>query len=180
MLEDVLLVRRVKRGDGGALRRIYVKYGDGLLSVAFGLLGNIGACEDIVHDVFLSFVERIDEFELTGSLKAYLATCVANRAKDRLRAKKNRTVRFVNIETVSGKTAGSEEIAATEEQLQLLSKALQRLPFEQREVIMLRLQGGMRFREISALKEVSINTVQGRYRYGIKKLRSFLNSEEKK
>jgi RNA polymerase sigma-70 factor (ECF subfamily) len=66
------------------------------------------------------------------------------------------------------------------EQLQILSKAMSQLPTEQREVIALRMQSRMSFRQIAKLQQTSINTTQGRYRYGITKLRSLLNSEVKK
>jgi RNA polymerase sigma-70 factor (ECF subfamily) len=58
-----------------------------------------------------------------------------------------------------------------------LTDALAKIPFEQREVIILHLKGGMRFREIAAAQGVPIGTVQGRYRYGLEKLRSLLNEE---
>lgn len=53
-----------------------------------------------------------------------------------------------------------------------LNEALDQLPVEQREVILLHLLGGMTFREIGIQQGVSINTVQGRYRYGIQRLRN--------
>jgi DNA-directed RNA polymerase specialized sigma24 family protein len=51
------------------------------------------------------------------------------------------------------------------------------LPFEQREVVLLHLRHGMKFREIARHQNVSQSTVQGRYRYGIDKLRSLMASE---
>jgi RNA polymerase sigma-70 factor (ECF subfamily) len=66
------------------------------------------------------------------------------------------------------------------EQLQQLSLALAELPFEQREVIALRIHGQMRFRIIAQFLGISVNTVKGRYRYGISSLRSILDKEVKK
>ena len=51
------------------------------------------------------------------------------------------------------------------------------LPHEQRETLMLKLKSNMKFREIAKIQGVSINTVQGRYRYGLQKLRAQLNGE---
>jgi RNA polymerase sigma-70 factor (ECF subfamily) len=59
----------------------------------------------------------------------------------------------------------------------MLSIALNQLPFEQREVIVLHLKGGIKFREIALMQEVSIDTIKSRYRYGLKKLRSMLDDE---
>ena len=63
------------------------------------------------------------------------------------------------------------------EELELLSNAMAQIPYEQREVVTLYMQGDMTFRQISKIQNASINTVQGRYRYGLNKLRSILNSE---
>jgi RNA polymerase sigma-70 factor (ECF subfamily) len=51
------------------------------------------------------------------------------------------------------------------------------LPYEQREVVLLHLRGGMRFVEIARSQNVSVNTALGRYRYGLEKLRTKLNGE---
>ncbi len=56
MLEDRLLVWKFKRGDRDALCRIYEKYRDDLLRLAISLLSESDAAEDIVHDVFASFI----------------------------------------------------------------------------------------------------------------------------
>jgi RNA polymerase sigma-70 factor (ECF subfamily) len=86
MLEDRLLIFRVKHGDAGALVRIYDKYAGALMALAYKLVHNSAVAEDLLHDVFLDFVEGIGQFRLTGSLKAFLTCCVANRAKDWLRS----------------------------------------------------------------------------------------------
>jgi RNA polymerase sigma-70 factor (ECF subfamily) len=65
------------------------------------------------------------------------------------------------------------------EQLRQLNDALAQLPEQQREVIILHLQGAMKFKAIAESQSVSINTVQSRYRYGLDKLRSNLDSEVK-
>jgi RNA polymerase sigma-70 factor (ECF subfamily) len=62
--------------------------------------------------------------------------------------------------------------------LQLLSAAMAQLPYEQREAVALHLGSGMSFPEIARIQDASVNTVQGRCRYGLQKLRSLLNSEE--
>jgi RNA polymerase sigma-70 factor (ECF subfamily) len=63
---------------------------------------------------------------------------------------------------------------ALAEQTQQLTAALAQLPVEQREVVTLRLNAGLKFKEIARLQETSVPTVQARYRYGIEKLRAFV------
>jgi RNA polymerase sigma-70 factor (ECF subfamily) len=54
---------------------------------------------------------------------------------------------------------------------------LAELPYEQREAVVLRLRGGMRFQAIARMQGVSTNTVQGRYRYGLDKLKTILDGK---
>lgn len=59
-----------------------------------------------------------------------------------------------------------------------VARALEKLPIEQREVVVLRLQGDMKFRQIAEMLDVSVNTAQSRYRYGMEKLRQLLSEKE--
>ena len=178
MLEDTRLVMRAKRSDGRALRRIYEKYGPSLLTTAAALTGDRAAAEDILHDVFLSFAEGISDFELTGSLKGYLAKCVANRAINVLQASTRQKALLGSIETPESRRP--EERLSADEDAKRLTKALNEIPSEQREIIILHLRGEMKFSEIGRLQGVSVNTVKGRYRYGLEKLRSILNGQVEK
>ncbi len=178
-MEDKLLVLRCKRGSRAALRRVYDKYRDDLLILAIALLKDTSAAEDVLHDVFVSFVQRLEKFKLTGSLKAYLATCVANRARNWNKAKQAQTVELDSAKPLSSDSDEPPEAIICNEELARLSWAMAQIGLEQREVVTLHLHGGLRFRTIADLQEVSVNTVKSRYRYGIDKLRVILNSEVK-
>ncbi len=178
MLEDKLLIWKFKCGSSEALCRIYQKYGDFLLTLAAALLKDINAAEDIVHDVFCRFIESRDRLKLAGSLKSYLATCVLNRARDQLRARKPQPCE--PDEAAAPKRDQPEFDAVFAEQTGDLNQAIAQLGHDQREVIMLHLRGDMKFREIASLQKVSINTVKSRYRYALKKLRASLSDEENK
>lgn len=92
MFEDELLKWKFKQGSTEALSCIYRKYLDDLLTLAVGLLDDPSEAEDVVQDVFVSFVKSVDNFKLRGSLKAYLATCVVNRVRDRVRKVRTRSM----------------------------------------------------------------------------------------
>lgn len=180
MLEDKLLILRCKRGSTDALCRIYIKYKDYLLTLAKALLNDKAAAEDVVHDVFVSFVESVEKFQLTGSLKSYLAICTRNLAFDRRRAGKRRTEKLDAVEPPISASDDPAQKVIEKEQSQRLRQAIGQLPYEQREVVVLHLTGRMKFRQIAKLQETSVSTVHGRYRYGLDKLRSLLNSEVEK
>jgi len=180
MIEDKLLIWKFKRGSSGALRRIYEKYKDNLLKLASALLNDSAAAEDIVHDCFVSFAQSSQRLKTGGNLKSYLAASVANRARNWNRAKKRQETTSLNeVEPIVSTYKRPEQWIIDNEQLHQLNNALSQLSYEQREVVALHLQGGMKFRAIAELQGVSINTVQSRYRYGLDKLRSILDSETK-
>jgi RNA polymerase sigma-70 factor (ECF subfamily) len=176
-MEDKLLILRFKRGSTDALCRIYEKYEGIMLTVAAGLLNNVGAAEDAVHDVFVAFAQSPERLRLTGSLRSYLTTCVANLAHDRLRANRRRSVNRPEAEPQTDEQTMPLSRAIHDEQLRQLAEALATLPYAQREVLILHLKGDLTFREIAGVQNTSLNTVQSRYRYGIDKLRSLLNGE---
>ena len=168
MLEDKVLVWRFNRGDTAAFCRIYEKYRDRLLKVAVALLNDLTAVEDVLHDVFVDFAQRTGRFPLRGSLKGYLAICVANRARDRNRTMQRRSVlRPHKVKASRGHDAGPEQAAISGELMQQMDEAMARLPGEQRETIVLHVQSKMRFCEIAKLQGISVNTAQSRYRYGL-------------
>jgi RNA polymerase sigma-70 factor (ECF subfamily) len=175
-MEDKLLVYRSKRGSREALTRIYGKYKRSLLLLAMSLLNDRTASEDVVHDVFVSFVRGLDDFRLTGSLKSYLMTCTANHARNWNKAERRRVNGGSDGEKEPGAPIeGPLESIVCNEQIELLGNALAELPFEQREAVMMHLHASMTFRDIAKTCRISPNTAKSRYRYGIGKLRSLLN-----
>jgi RNA polymerase sigma-70 factor (ECF subfamily) len=179
MFEDRLLIRQFKCGSEDAFGSIYTKYKNYLLTVAVALLNDVDAAEDIVHSVFIAFAESIDRFELNGSLKRYLAICVANKARNLNKAAMKRSLRETTSQSEHLVFASSEPERSVmlSEELLRISDAISKLPYDQREVVILRLNGGMKFKEIAHLQNESINTVQSKYRYGLNKLRSLLDDK---
>jgi RNA polymerase sigma factor (sigma-70 family) len=72
---------------------------------------------------------------------------------------------------------GADQSLAYSERCERLSRALAELPYEQREVVVLKIKQEMTLRRIARLQGVSISTVHGRYRYGMEKLRALFNGE---
>jgi len=161
-----------------ALRRIYEKYKPDLLGVAGALLNDATAIEDVLHDVFVRFASQAGRFRLNGSLKGYLAICVANRARNTNRQnRQNRPDLLSNAKIRSSELPDPSQVVRHTEQRRILACALAQLKQEQRQVVVLHVLGSLRFREIARQTGDSINTIQSRYRYGLAKLQSLLNGE---
>ncbi len=178
MLEERYLIWRFKHGSAEAFEQIYARHKNGLLKLAVVLLGDVHAAEDIVHDVFVHVAQTRSSLRVTGNLKSLLATSVVNRARNYRRDAYRRGHSLAQPdEGGSSDPREPSQWAILSEQLQVLGAAMAQLPYEQREVVALHLEADMSFPEIARIQNASINTVQGRCRYGLQKLRSLLNSE---
>jgi RNA polymerase sigma factor (sigma-70 family) len=178
MAEDKLLIREFKLGSRDALRRIYEKYKNDLLKLAIVLVNDVNTAEDVVQDVFVTFARAAAGIGPRGNLKRYLATSVANRVRNLRRDRQRHELAAIDDpDCAVSDSDRPEQWAVLSEELELLRRAMAQVPYEQREVITLYMQGDMTFRQIAKIQNASVSTVQGRYRYGLNKLRSLLNSE---
>ncbi|MBW8041220.1 MAG: RNA polymerase sigma factor [Planctomycetes bacterium] len=176
MSEDRQLLKGLHRGRTSALQQIYLKYKDDLLTVARLLVYDINTAEDCLQDVFVSLAS--DGSKVRTNLKGYLLSCVVNRARDHLRRKVAQSNYQVNIKAQRVDVADPANVMARDDQIKIVMRALEKLSCEQREIIILHLQGDMKFHQIAAMLDMSINSVQSRYRYGMEKLRQLLTKKE--
>ncbi|MFC1604077.1 RNA polymerase sigma factor [Planctomycetota bacterium] len=177
MLQDKLLLWKFKHGSSESLEKIYDKYETYLITVATALLNNTHAAEDVLHDFFISFVTSAEKIKLKGNLKAYLATCVANLARNRIKRKQLEPTVLDDNDAIESAALGPDLLAIQKEETSVLNQAMSHLPYEQREVVVLHLRGNLKFTQIAEMRSTSVNTIRSRYRYGLEKLRSLLNGE---
>jgi RNA polymerase sigma factor (sigma-70 family) len=172
MQETKDLVRRFNQGDVESLQGMYDLFRHDLMTLAMALLRESAGAEDAVHEVFVKMLASQHRIRIRGNLRGYLLTAVANTCRDVL-TKKGRSV--TPSEPSKGCfSEGPEGAVVLNEAQEHLAIALAQLPYEQREVLVLRYFGDLKFKAIAKSQGVSINTVQGRYRYGLEKLRSLL------
>jgi len=149
------------------VERLYAQYGPALVAFACSILNDRASAEDVLHQVFLKLLER--SVLAPEDPRTYLYRAVRNTALNVQRTR-SRRVELASqppwFEATSGDS--SEAIA--------LEQAVKELPSEQREVIMLRVWGGMTLEEAAVILEIPANTVASRYRYGLAKLRERLGS----
>jgi len=172
--EDRLLLRQLRHGSQDALRRIYEKYRRELFTIAVSLLGDWDLAEDCLHDVFVRLAGSADGVRVASNLKAYLASCMINRARDEIRRRAKRVGCLTDDLACCSAEPSVMERLIHHEQAAALLHATQRLPREQREVFVLHAQTGLAFREIARIQETPLRTVHSRYRYAIEKLRELL------
>lgn len=178
-MEDKQLLRQVRFGNKDALQHIYEKYRDDLFTVLVSLLRDVHLSEDCLQEVFVNFAANAGRFNIRRNLKRYLISCARNLARDHL--KKKTTQLNCPLEALNPLATPNDPVQEmiNEEDSAQLFQALAELPSEQRETFVLHIQGGLKFREIATMQNMSIKTVQSRYRYGIAKLQTLLVKENR-
>lgn len=177
MIEDKWLVWKLKCGNRAALCHIYEKYKNDLLKLALVLSNDRSIAEDVVHDVFVSFAQFAGKLKLKENLKGYLLSSVANRVRNLNRAKHQASMELNGVGITAPASNRPDRLAMSTEELLRVNRALAQLPFQQQEVIILHVYSRLKFKAIAKLLGLSVHTTKGRYRYGLDRLRSLLNSE---
>jgi RNA polymerase sigma-70 factor (ECF subfamily) len=170
MTDDKILIAKLKQGDQVALETIYVKYRPKLMATVCAYHVDSHQAEDILHDVFLSVLCRIEKCEITHSLYGYLRAGVLNGIRDLVRRRFRQEARM-GLSAASGCVPCSPcEHSIRSEEAQRAERLLHVLSDSQREVVCMRIGQGLKFQEIAQAQGVSSSTARGRYRYGISRL----------
>jgi RNA polymerase sigma-70 factor (ECF subfamily) len=178
MIEDILLVWKLRSDREDGLVRTYGKYKNYLLKIAYALLDNDQQVEDAVQDVFVALAESSHRLRLDGNLRGYLVRCLINRVQNMQKARSaSPALPLSEIKELCSHGDRPDQWVILDDEHRRAHKALCQLPESQRVVIALHVHGGLRFRQIASLQKTSINTVQSRYRYGLEKIRFLLNGE---
>jgi RNA polymerase sigma factor (sigma-70 family) len=180
---DGTLVARIVAGDDRALGHVYDRYGGLVYGLARRVSSSTAAAEEITQEVFVQFWEHADRFDGSkGSLRAFLGSIAHRRAVDWVRSEARRRDR--EVRTAQDAATGPVP-TLTDITLQLLTSdtaarvraAVETLPIEQREAVVLAYFGGLTFREVAANLGLPEGTAKSRLRLGLEKLSRVLTAE---
>jgi RNA polymerase sigma-70 factor, ECF subfamily len=157
-------------GEPAAYAALYARLGRPLLRVAAGMLGRAGEAEDLVHDVFVSLARGREKLRRVEDLDAYVFASLRHSIAARL---ERRRAERRHLERIASDRAGATEPAEVAGD-DGLAVVLAKLPPEQREVVLLKVDAGLTFAQVAQVLRISPNTAASRYRYAIEKLRRSL------
>ena len=149
------LVERVKKGDGDALNRLFVRFMPALRRWASGRLPrwtrDLMDTDDLVQETVLRSVKRIEAFESRheGALQAYLRQAVVNRIRDEVRRTKRSPIATELDENQSDGTTSPLDAAIGQEAVERYEAALARLRPEEREAIVARIEMDGSYQEVA-------------------------------
>lgn len=175
LLADEDLLGRVEKGDADAFEIIYDRHSRVAYSLAYRLLGDRQAAEDLVQDAFLSAWRNATAYSpMRGSVRTWLLSILHNRGIDKLRTSSAMNRRQEALQAMELQRPPAPD-AATEGMERAMADTVRRelgtLPQEQVEVLTLAYYGGFTHQEISEMLQVPLGTVKSRMRLGLDRLR---------
>jgi RNA polymerase sigma-70 factor, ECF subfamily len=183
---DEELMRRTQQGDKQAFSLIYERYSAPVLSYLYRMLGNVEDVESIGQEVFLRAFRFAPTYRYPQKLGTWLFTITRNLAINQARRKKRSPVRNVTELNLEGmEMSGDPYQVATRatddlekrEQIALLLKALDDLPTDQKEVIVLGVFQDLSYAQMEEITGTKAVTLRSRMFHGLKRLGSLLGSE---
>ncbi len=159
------------------VRRALEEFEGALIGYAASILRDADRARDVVQDTFIKLYEQEPD-KVNTALKAWLFTVCRNRCFDILRKEKRMTnMDDEHIERVQDGAEDPSEVAARSDQHGEVLRFLERLPANQREVIRLKFQGEMSYKEISEVTQLSVSNVGFLIHAGLKRLRGLLSHQ---
>ena len=182
-VSDESLLSRLARKDAAAFDALYTRHGRAAFALAYRVLNDPEAAEDVVQEAFLTVWRRAESYQQErGSARAWLLTVVRNRSIDYIRAREARPRIAGDLEEVSRVAAAGDDPA--DDVLRRVEgvavrAALAELPPEQREAVELAFFSGLSYSEIAERTGAPLGTVKSRMRLAMVRLRGVLVAEDR-
>ncbi len=162
MASETQIVDRLKRGEEEAFSELYEIYSAPLLNHLLTMTGKIELAEELLHEVLMTMLTKINFYEedkrLKNSFKAWLYRIATNRAIDEIRKTKNVKFEEATLELVDSKNIEEDfELIERDEKIQ---DFLNRLPLMQRTFMNLKINSDLNHLEISRICSCQVNTVK--------------------
>lgn len=183
------LVDGLKRGDADAYRRFVERHHGAMYSIAYRFLGSREDAQDCVQDVCLTVVQKIGGFEGGCALSTWVHRIVVNRAISRLRSRK--PVVESDVEQflprfredghlqwpLGGEVRPLDELLESEQVKEKIRAAIDALPADYREVVLLRDYLGYSTRESAEILDISPGALKVRLHRARSIMKGMLQSE---
>lgn len=171
-IDIVYLQNRITDGDTGALKELYDHFGGHLLELASAIIRSKEMAEEIVEDVFIKVWERRHKLSGIENLQWYLYVVTRNISLNYLRKIYGKA--HLNIEEISlphyQVTPSPEDLMISGELIKKINFAINDLPPKCKMIFKLVKEDGLKYREVAALLNINIKTVENQMGIALKKL----------
>jgi RNA polymerase sigma-70 factor, ECF subfamily len=179
ILADEDLISFVEAADAEAFATLYDRHSRAAFSLAYRMMGERQASEDLTQDAFLKVWRGASSYRADrGSVRTWILSIVHNRGIDQIRSQASRRRTQDKVEGSAPRSQPSEAFAEAwrNSQRDQVREALNTLPSEQLKILELAYFSGYTHVEISDLLGLPLGTVKGRMRLGLKKIRDYFES----
>ena len=179
LLADEDLISLTAGRDTQALAALYDRHGRVAYSLAYRMMGERQAAEDLVQEAFLKVWRAAGSYRVErASVRTWILSIVHNRGIDMLRSTASRRRTQERVEAQTPASQPSEAFGETwrNSQREHVREGLRELPPEQLKVLELAYFSGYTHMEIAELLDLPLGTVKGRMRLGLKKMREYFDS----
>jgi RNA polymerase sigma-70 factor, ECF subfamily len=180
-LADEELMDLVVDGDARAFEAIYDRHGGAAFSLAYRMVGDRNAAEDIVQEALLSIWRSAVRYQRDrGSVRTWVLGIVHHRGIDALRRNLVHSRRRASAEGIEERLEAPERTdteVGRRDEARSVREAIDTLPEQQGQVIQLAYFGGFTHTQIAEMLKMPVGTVKGRMRLGLDKLRRSLAGE---
>lgn len=174
-------ISRCQQGDPNALKEIYDQYHKKVYQIAYGVVRQREEALDIVQEVFIKLFHSIKNFKGRSQFFTYLYRMVINTAIDHTRKIGKYPLSSLDdvgsFQPPEDIERGPEKTLLNKELRERLNRALDKLPPEQRAVLVLREVEGLSYQEMAETMGCSIGTVMSRLHYSRKKMQELLKKD---
>lgn len=183
--DEALVEMYLESGDERAFRTLIERRQDQIFGYIMGMVHDRAVANDLFQDTFERVIKAMNDrrgsYTHQGQWLSWVMRIARNATIDYLRKQK----KWSDVssdedegrsfwDTLQSDTPSAEAELHRTQQRTVLNKHIRRLAPEQREVLLLRQETDLTFREIAEMTGVSINTALGRMRYALKNLRGML------
>lgn len=180
LLADEDLISLVAAGDAEALAGLYDRHSRLAYSLAYRMMGDRQAAEDLVQDSFIKVWRSARSYRAErGSVRTWALSIVHKRGIDHLRSTASRRRTQDRVEMNAETSQPSEAFAETwrNSQRGQVREALRTLPPEQLKILELAYYSGYTHAEIAEMLDLPLGTVKGRMRLGMKKIKAYFDAQ---
>ena len=185
MMEDKDLVRLYQNGNQEAISELVNRYKQRIHSTIFFLVKKQELAEDLFQETFIKIITslRKNHYNEQGKFLPWALRIAHNLVIDHFRKEKlmplqHDTEDFSVFDIMASNNRNASEQMIYDEKINYVRNLLEKLPFEQREVVILRHYAGLSFKEISQMLNININTALGRMHYALLKMREIAQNEK--
>ncbi len=170
---DCVILLGLNKGDKVAFSKVFKNYHRLLYALAFRYLKSEGAAMDAVQNAFMVLWEKRESLNFDTNLRSLLFTILKNYVLNEIRHNKIVYEKQYEISQLeSNKEIDISDAIENKEMKALLYTSIQKLPFQERKVCLLKIVNGMTNQEIAERLNITIPTVKSHYTQAIKKLRN--------